>query len=307
VYGPQIEQVAVREPLFVIGHWRSGTTFLHHLLAVDERFAYPNLWQALNPHTFLTTERLSSILRFVSPQTRLADNVRLRADAPVEDQIATTGSLRSWSLRWAFPRCAEKYDRYITFRGVPPEEIKQWQAALVRFYQKLTWKYQRPLLLKSPPHVCRIRLLLELFPDARFIHIYRNPYAVFHSTKRLITFASRTVRLQEPGDWDVDTWIIRRYQMVFDAFFEEREFIPPGRLVELRYEDLVQDPLGQLQQIYERLKLPDFAVVRPAVERYIASLSGYRTNTYAELPPAVRTTIAQAWRRNFEVWGYADE
>jgi LPS sulfotransferase NodH len=115
------------------------------------------------------------------------------------------------------------------------------------------------------------------------------------------------VRLQEPGDWDVDTWIIRRYQTVFDAFFEEREFIPPGRLVELRYEDLARDPLAQLQRIYEQLDLPDFAVVRPAVQRYLARQREYRTNTYAELPSELRSTLAREWRRNFEVWGYADE
>ncbi len=56
-FGRQIEAVKVQAPLFILGHYRSGTTHLHNLLALDPQFAAPNLFQVLNPHTFLTTER----------------------------------------------------------------------------------------------------------------------------------------------------------------------------------------------------------------------------------------------------------
>src|SRR5262249_6786987 len=53
-----LEKVEVQQPLFVLGHWRSGTTHLHNLLALDERFAFPNFFQVFHPHTFLGCERL---------------------------------------------------------------------------------------------------------------------------------------------------------------------------------------------------------------------------------------------------------
>src|SRR5215218_1967802 len=91
-YGPEIADVKVREPLFILGHWRSGTTYLHNLLALDTQFAYPNIYQVLNPHTFLSTERHSKAL-FVSPSTRMMDNVALNATVPFEDEFATCGTL----------------------------------------------------------------------------------------------------------------------------------------------------------------------------------------------------------------------
>jgi hypothetical protein len=306
VYGPRVAHVTIKQPLFIVGHGRSGTTLLYHLLTVDQRFAYPNLWQALNPHTFLTTERFAHWLRFLMPKTRLVDNISSNMALPFEDQFATRGSLYSPFLRSVFPRSPNNNDRYLTFRDVPAAEVAEWQAALRRFYQKLTWKYNRPLLLKSPSHTGRVKMLLELFTDARFIHIYRNPYAVFRSARRFIDVRVPTVCLQrmELRDQDCENMIIERYQRMYEAYFAERSLIPPGRLVELRYEDLVQDPLDQLQRIYEQLDLPDFAVVRPAIERYIASLGEYRPNTYAEISPDLRATLAREWRRNFELWGY---
>src|SRR5262245_12080918 len=59
-YGRETEAVAVERPLFILGHWRQGTTHLHNLLATDRRFAFPNNYQVCFPHTFLTSEAISA-------------------------------------------------------------------------------------------------------------------------------------------------------------------------------------------------------------------------------------------------------
>ncbi len=102
-------------------------------------------------------------------------------------------------MEWSFPRGRERYDRYLTFRGVPEADVARWKEALVLFLKKLTYKYDRPMLLKSPPHTARVRLLLELFPDARFLHIRRNPYTVFLSTRHLFTELTRALEFQRPA------------------------------------------------------------------------------------------------------------
>src|SRR5262245_46090095 len=56
-FAAAIEQTAIQPPLFILGHWRSGTTRLHDLVTLDQRFAAPNLFQTAQPHTFLTAER----------------------------------------------------------------------------------------------------------------------------------------------------------------------------------------------------------------------------------------------------------
>ena len=188
--------------------------------------------------------------------------------------------------------------------GVPEEEVAEWKAALLLFYKKLSWKYGRPLVLKSPPHMCRIGLLLEMFPDARFVHIYRHPYAVFRSTKRQSLLSLRATLLQEARSLDVDAWIIRRYRTMYDAFFEERDLIPDGQFHEIRFEDLERDPVAQMRGLYEGLGIPGFQAFRPSLENYVSANSGYRKNEYQELPASLRAEISQAWRRSFDEWNY---
>lgn len=304
-YGPKVEGVKVREPLFILGHWRSGTTYLHNLLSADERFAYPNVWRALNPHTFLSTERYSAIVKLASPKTRLIDNMDLGADVPFEDEFATCGTLCSPFFGWVFPDWAKHYDRYLTFRDVPEEEIARWKASLILFYKKLTWKFGKPLVLKSPPHTARVRLLLEMFPDARFVHIYRDPYTVFQSTRRQTQVMESATRLQNPRSLDLDDRILDRYKTLYDAFFEEKPLIPEGRFYEVGFEELEKDPVAEVRKIYEHLGIPGFEAFEPALRRYVGSISSYRKNEYQELPAVLRKEILAAWKRSFDEWRYA--
>jgi hypothetical protein len=304
VYGRDVACAQIKPPVFILGHWRSGTTYLHNLLATDTQFAYPNIYQVLNPHTFLSTERYSKIL-FISPKTRMMDDVSLNAGVPFEDEFATCGTLHSPFLTWVFPHDGEQYNKYLTFRGVPEQEIAEWTSALVLFYRKLTWKYNRPLLLKSPPHTSRIRLLLDMFPDARFVHIYRNPYIVFQSTQRQCQVSLRTMGLQHLDVQHIDALIISRYKIMYDAFFEERPLIPDGRFHELSFEELEKDPVGQVRRIYDHLNVPGFDAMQPSLQRYVDSNVNYRKNTYPELSSSLRAQIGCAWQRSFEQWGYA--
>ena len=61
-YRQLLDGVTVQPPLFILGHWRSGTTLLHNLLAIDDQFGYPNLYQVFFPHTFLCTEEVRTDL-----------------------------------------------------------------------------------------------------------------------------------------------------------------------------------------------------------------------------------------------------
>ena len=198
-FGRRIDATQVQPPLFILGHYRSGTTHLHNLLALDPQFAAPTFFQALNPHTFLTTERWAApVADRLVVRRRYQDEVALGAGVPTEDEIAL-GTMTGLSpyLGWYFPRGRADYDRYLTFRGVPDEEVARWGHALTTFLKKLTLRYGRPLVLKSPPHTARIRLLLGLFPDARFVHIHRDPYDVFRSTRHMIRAVQPVFRLQE--------------------------------------------------------------------------------------------------------------
>ena len=180
----------------------------------------------------------------------------------------------------------------------------RWKHALTTFLKKLTVRYGRPLVLKSPPHTARIRLLLGLFPDARFVHIHRDPYVVFRSTRHMIRAVQPLYHLRKGPVQDGDDRIISVYTEMYDAYFEERALIPEGRLCEVAFDDLEREPVGVVGSIYESLGLSGFEELRPRLEGYLGSIAGYRKNRHDELAEPLRRRIAHDWGRSFDEWGY---
>ena len=308
-YGPALKDVTVPPPLFVLGHWRSGTTHLHYLLGCDRRFAFPNFYQSCYPHTFLSTEgRFSRLPALLMPDRRPYDDVHLDFKVPQEDEFALGVScFRSPYLAGVFPRRAGHYDRFLTFRHASRQDVEAWKSALMALLRKLALKYGKPLVLKSPAHTGRIKLLLEMFPDAKFVHIRRDPYAVFQSMLRTYATGLPWGRLQETDRFDWTGRIIRQYRELYDAFFEERALIPAGHFHEVCFEELERDPIDEVRRLYEALGLPAFEGVEPELRRYVNSLGGYRKNAFLALPPDQRRRVAAEWQRCFQEWGYRTE
>ncbi len=306
-FGRQLSEVTVPPPVFVLGHWRHGTTHLHNLLTIDQRFSFPNNYQCLFPNSFLTAEKLhSKAIDFFLPRQRPMDNVEWRMASPQEDEFAMcVTTFKSPCMGWVFPRQRDHYDKYLTMRDFSAGEVAEWKEAFLLFLKKLALLSRRPLILKSPPHTARIRLLLEMFPDARFVHIHRNPYDVFHSTRKTLKAVAEFHRLQRaPAAADVDDRILRTYRTMYDVYFEERGAIPEGQFCEVGFEQLEQDPIGQIRGIYKALQLPDFSEVHSEVQSYVSSIADYRKNSFPDLPEALRQRIAEDWQRSFQEWGY---
>ena len=131
----EIRHAKVDAPLFILGTWRSGTTYLHNLFAQDDRFAYANNYQVSFPRTFLTMEKSAlRNLSAVSCQTRRPqDNVTMGVNEPQEDEFAfcsMTG--RSVAMGWVFPRCEPTSNTTVIlhFAMLQPMEVSEWKAAL---------------------------------------------------------------------------------------------------------------------------------------------------------------------------------
>jgi hypothetical protein len=207
-------------------------------------------------------------------------------------------------MDWCFPRSRRGYRRFLTFEDASAAEVAEWSHAIEAFLKALTVHYNRPLILKSPPHTARMKLLLEVFPDARFVHIRRNPYAVYVSTVNLLKAVNPVFRLQS-GPWTIDeSDVLQTYRSMYEAYFADRTSVPASQLVEIAYEDLDRDPIGQLELIYQGLSLGDFAEVRPAMETYLGTIANYQKNRYREMDPALKQRIAAACSQSFDAWGY---
>ncbi len=307
-YGEAIDKFQItKPPLFILGHWRSGTTLLHYLFAQDTaQFHFANTYQVVNPRTFLTTEEVMTrrFARLVPP-TRPMDNMELSFRSPQEDEFAPLLlTLCSPYLGISFPSRSEYYSRYLTFRNATPEETERWKAAFVWFCKKLSLKNQSALLLKSPTHTARIQLLLEMFPEARFVHIHRDPYRVFQSQRHFFDTAIWYTYLQKPDVEAIDDGILQRYREMYDAFFDDVPRIPEKQYCEVRFNDLERDPVNVMRDIYAKLSLSGFDSFKPALTSYVESLAGYEKNNYPTLDKQSRQRVAEAWTRNFQQWGY---
>ena len=293
------------DPIFVIGHWRSGTTLLHELLALDQRFTYPNTLACFSPNHFLVLAWfLRPVLSLGPPKRRPMDNMAAGWDSPQEDEFALCNmGLPSPYLTIAFSNRLPQDQEYFSLQQVSPRDRERWKRGLFWFLKCLTVRSPKQIVAKSPPHMFRIRTLLEMFPKARFVHIYRNPYAIFPSTMNLWKVLCRNEGFQVPRFEGLQDRVFETFQLMYEAFERDRPLIPAGQFCEVRYEDLVADPIGQMKKVYAVLGLGGIEPVQPALEAYVAEKADYKTNRY-QLAPEVRVEIARRWAGFFQRYGY---
>ncbi len=294
----------VGPPVFILGHWRSGTTHLHNLFSVDPNFACPTAYQALFPHHFVFSQAGGALFNMLAPEKRPMDNVRFYAGAPHEDEFALAGhSLVSPYMRVLFPRVEGNGDCALDPKALAPEALERWKRSFELFLKKLSLSEGKRIVFKSPPHTGRISLLLEMFPDAKFIHIVRNPYTVYASTHRLWAKSLAYAHLQIPSAALVDATILSWYNELFQLYERDRGLIPEGSLYEVKFEDLEKRPKEIMAEAYSSLHLGDFETVQPHLVNYLASVMGYKKNRHA-LSAGDCEKVKTHWKASFERYGY---
>jgi hypothetical protein len=292
-------------PIFIIGHWRSGTTHLHELLIQDERFGYPSTYACMDPCDFLLTEwLLSRLLWFLVPARRPMDNMKAGFDRPQEDEFALCllGAGSPYEMI-AFPNRRTAGAEYLDLVHVPPHRLRRWKRTLKTFLRMVTLRTRKPLVLKSPPHTARVGLLAQMFPGARFVHIVRDPCVVFPSTVNLWRTLFRTHGLQRPTDTGLEERVFQTGARMYARLEEDRQRLDPRQFFEMRYEDLIAGPVPVLRRLYEHFGLGGFEAYQPRLEAYLASVKDYATNRY-QLSAEEREKVKQRWGPIFGRYGY---
>ncbi len=294
-------------PVFIIGHWRSGTTHLHELLIRDDRFAFPTTFECFAPYHFLITGKfLPQMLWFLMPPKRPMDNMAAGFDRPQEDEFALVGmGAPSMYFRMAFPGHAAPHMDTLDLDGISDEDCRRLKESLQWFLKAQSYLKKGRLVLKSPPHTGRVGMLAEMFPGAKFIHIVRNPYAIFPSMKHTWAAMDLVQGFQMPAHdkLNIDEFILSAFERMYRGFDRQRHQLDPSQLYEVRYEDLVLDPMGQVQAMYESLDLGDFEYMRPRLAKYVATQREYKPNRL-QLEPEIEDAIRRRWAGYIERYGY---
>lgn len=305
-YGAELERMKLeQDPLFVIGHWRCGTTHLHTLLGLDERFTYPTVYECTSPNAFLLdTPRLKRTVSRRIPTKRPFDNMAWGADSHGEDEFALCNlGVPSPYINMAFPNGRLLHKDYLDLERISTRERDEWKRALETFVKQITLQRPKRVVLKSPTHTFRIKTLLEIFPRAAFAHIVRNPYEVFPSTMHLWRTCCLNYGLQEPQFDGLKEVVFSAFDLLYETLDQTRELVQPGRFHELRYEDLVSDPVETMRTLYDELSLGDFEEALPAIRQHLESVKDYGTNRY-DLPADLRDEITERWGEVIERYGY---
>ena len=305
-YGKQIDATVIEQPpVFILGHWRSGTTYLHELLELDSRFATPSTYQCFAPRHFLLTEwMMRTFGGWLLPRYRPTDNVTAGWTRPQEDEFALlTLAAPTPYERMAFPNDPPPYMEFLDMEGCDEANLQKFETGLEGFVKAITFLTGKRVLLKSPPHTGRIAFLSRLFPGAKFIHIIRDPYALFPSTVRLWKSLDEVQGLQMPRYKGLEEYVYECLTRMYRGFEKQRPEIDPQNICDLRYEDLVQDPVAEVRRVYQELGLDDFEALRPALEAYVGKQKEYQPNKH-ELDDEMKSEIRQRWGEYFERYGY---
>jgi omega-hydroxy-beta-dihydromenaquinone-9 sulfotransferase len=305
VFGRRVAKTVIADPpIFIIGHWRTGTTLLHEMLVLDDRHTGPTGYQCVVPHHFLLTEWVAPLLGFLVSKHRPMDNMDSSLHHPQEDEFVwCMQGQPSPYLFIAFPNRSPQHEQYLDLEQLTSRELEAWKRTLFRFVQQVYFRGGKAVVLKNPTHSFRIKVLLDVFPHAKFIHIIRDPYVVYPSTIHLHKTLRRIHGLQRPTFEGLDERVLSTYVDLYRKLDEGRELVHPSCFYELRYEDLIADPEGQLRCLYEHLELGDFEQYLPRLRQYLADHIDYETNTY-ELTAEQRAIVTERWGEVIHRYGY---
>ena len=297
--------VELRAPVFILGHWRSGTTLLHELLIRDDRHTYPTTYDCFSPSDVLST---SAFVRrwfsFLVPQRRPMDNMAAGWDRPQEDEFAMMNlGLPTIYETLAFPNQGPCGLERLDHDALEPEQQLRYQQALRWFLTRIHVRDPRRIVLKSPPHLGRLRCLAEMFPAARFVHIVRQPGEVYASSLRLWQALFQTQSFQVPTHEGLEAFVDRVFRDLYVAFHRQRAEIDASRICDVRYEDLVADPVAEIERVYGELQLGEFDAVRPALESHVEHIKHYRRNRH-RLDDATQQAVHERWNDYCQRYGY---
>lgn len=305
-FGKKINSTKIASPpIFILGHWRSGTTYLHRLMLQDKNFGYISSFQAFFPQGSIgTSEVIQSQLKKIWPEVRMMDNVTYSPDVPEEEEYALANMQHfSFYNCWCFPKkMRASYKESVLLDGISESHQNKFRKTFINILKKATfiWGGKR-LVVKNPANTARIPMLLSMFPDAKFIHIYRSPYDTYCSTKNFYKKLLPLYQLQDVSEQEIQENIFIFYRELMDRYFDTVNMIPPENFIEIKYEDFEQNELEELRRIYTYLNIPGFEEAKENFKKYIDSNSNYKKNEYV-LDEDTKQEIEMHWGLAVDKW-----
>lgn len=273
---PEIEKAEIKEPVFIIGMPRTGTTILHALMHEDPAHRSPLAWECLlpypvpKPETFHNNDQLKRVSRDFDQLFKLVPDFQLKhymtADSPQECLAINALDFNSFQ-----PTAQFYLPAYMNWFVHQSDKLStmRFHKRFLQYLQSGGVKADR-WLLKTPVHLMRLPEIFEVYPDARIIMTHRHPTKVVASTASLISSVRSLYSDHEDpartGHEQAELW-----SLYFNRFLESRKKLQKeDQIIDLKFEDFAADQIGTVKKIYDRFnwKLSDKALAK--FERFIA-------------------------------------
>lgn len=305
-FGKKISSIVIEKPpVFIIGHWRSGTTLLHQLISLDRQFTSPKVIQTVIPDHFLFSSHYwIPVLERLMPPKRPMDEVEMGPLDPMEDEWALLRLGATTPMRKLFfPSGRKPFFEGTAEFNPSGRELEKWKRSFTHFLKKVTLAEPKRIVLKNPYHTPRVKLLAEMFPGARFIHIVRHPYKIIPSAINMWNIVAGENAMK--GGW-MSPSFEEAASMVNDFYAsveESRNKLPAGSFAEVRYEDLEKNPAGELERLYEKLELNFTESFRQAIFGFMEKKKNYKKNRF-DLSNEEKVIIASKLSDYMKSYGY---
>ncbi len=295
LFYPEFHDQEIKEPVFIVGNFRSGTTFLHRLLNKDNRSTSFTSWELYMAPSVVGRKVSQWLLRVnhaignparwvIALFDRIVENdavmhkiglEEVEEDSQVMFQIWSSFDLLAF---FPFPNLVRKYIYYDD--QIPAEE----KARDMQYYAEIIKKHiyahgGRRYISKSPSHSPKVKTLHQFFPDAKFINIVRNPLQVIPSTISLYSKHCRNYGDPEE-EYNLQESVIEHSKHWYLYPHQYLKSLPRDQYIRVYYKDLVADPEGTIRKIYKRFNFnisPEYAnLLRAEAEKAKAYKSKHR-------------------------------
>ena len=301
------DQPLEHDPVFILGHWRSGTTFVHNVFSCDKHFGYNTTYQTVFPHLMMWGQPFfKKNMSWLMPDKRPTDNMELAVDLPQEEEFALSNMMPyTYYNFWFLPKYQQEYaDKYLLFDDITDAELKVFEEVFTKLIKISLWNTRgTQFLSKNPPHTGRVKELVKMFPNAKFIYLMRNPYTVFESTRSFFTNTIQPLKLQDVSNEQLEENILSIYAKLYHKYESDKKFIPEGNLMEVKFEDFEADAMGMTENIYQSLSIPGFTEARTDIEKYVGGKKGYKKNKYKYDDRTIRL-VEENWDFALKQWDY---
>ena len=292
-----------RDPVFIVGHWRSGTTLLHNLLSLNQNIGFINTYNSLFINNIYTSFLFKTLMKITMPKERPSDKIKLDVDLPQEDEFAVSNfvNISHYNL-FFFPNDYKRfYSEAIRF---DTNKSSKWLNAYYNLLNRIyLYTNKSQLIIKNPSNTARIKHLIKKYPNAKFIHIYRNPVYVYLSTYKFFSELFPSVNLQNIDNKLLHDLIIYNYREMYKDYYDQKDIIPKENLIEIKFEDFKNDTLPYLEKIHKKFDLKLSNELLSKYKSYLESQKSHKMNTY-KIDKSILDEIKKEYSNSFNKMKY---